>query len=187
MIPLAEEFSQDELNQASRYLMDTFQGKSLAAIRQDLLLLMSQERAHYDLLLKKAIILCRASLSGYEEEKGGEVYLDGAFHLMSQPEFADSNRMRELLKAIEEKGRLVKLISACIHPHTPGLTVLIGREHTLEGMENCALIAAPLGYGDAVVGSVGVLGSTRMEYEKAISIVGCVAKVFGDVLQGFNA
>lgn len=186
VVNLPESFSQDELNQASRYLVEEFQGKSLDAIRQELLSLVSQERAHYDLLLKKAIILCRAGLSGSEEEKAGDVYLDGASLLMAQPEFADSKRIHELLKTIEEKSRLVKLITACINPKASGLTVLIGRETTLEGMENCALIIAPLGYGDVVVGSVGVLGSTRMEYDKAIPIVDCVTKIFADIIQDIN-
>jgi len=188
VIKAAETFSQEELNQAARYLVATFQGKSLEAIRQELRRLMSQERAQYDRLMKGAILFCHVSLAGDgEEDKSGAVYLDGASHLMEKPEFADARRMQDLLKAIEEKNRLMALLSACIHSQTPGLTVRIGRENALEGMQDCALIAAPLGYGDVIVGSVGVLGSTRMEYEKAIRIVDCVAKVFGDVLQGFNA
>ncbi|MBI1745995.1 MAG: heat-inducible transcription repressor HrcA [Acidobacteria bacterium] len=187
VVKISEEFSQEELNQASRYLSETFQGKTFDTIGKELLVLMSQEQARYNTLLKKATVLWRESLSRYNEEKSEEVYLEGASHLMAKPEFSDAKRLQELLRTIEEKGRLVKLISACIDSQPYGLTILIGRETNLEEMENCTLIAAPLGYGDVVVGSVGILGSTRMEYEKAIMFVEGVAKVFGNIVQGFNA
>jgi len=83
---LDEDFSQEELNRAARYLNVEFSGKSLLAIRAEIIALMREEKAFYDTVLRNAMLLCESSLQG-EDEATSEVYLDGASNILTKPSF----------------------------------------------------------------------------------------------------
>ena len=110
------------------------------------------------------------------------IYLEGASNLIKSPEFSDINRMRLLIETIEEKSRLASLISRCIQGDTQEVRITIGAENALPGIEDCTLITSPYVVDERTQGSLGILGPTRMEYARAISVVEYVAKLFGRVL-----
>jgi heat-inducible transcriptional repressor len=101
---------------------------------------------------------------------------------MKSPEFSDINRMRALIETIEQKSRLASLISRCIEGDTQEVRITIGTENALAGIEDCTLITSPYTYDEKSIGSLGILGPTRMEYGRAISLVEYVARLFGRVL-----
>ncbi len=101
---------------------------------------------------------------------------------MQKPELADIKSMAALFETFEEKSRLVKIISECLKTTSSGPTVRIGLEKHIPGMGDWALISSPYLYNHKVIGSLGILGPSRMEYEKAISLVDYVAKLFGKLL-----
>lgn len=183
IIEVDERFTQSDLDQTARYLNQNYAGCNLIAIRNDLLKKMSEEKALYDRLLKNAMVLCNCGLIDEVSEQDVDIYLDGASNLIKKPEFADSERMRSLFRTFEEKGKLVKILNACIH-HQPGegVKIIIGSEISVPGMSNCSLISAPLLRDESQLGSVGILGPTRMEYAKAITVVDYVARLFGQML-----
>ena len=113
IIRLEDNITQEELEQTARYLNTEFGGKSLVAIRAEILELMSEEKALYDRLLRNAILLCDMSLEG-EESTSGDVYVDGASNILSKPDFVDVDRMRELFRTFEEKSRLIKILNECV-------------------------------------------------------------------------
>src|SRR5882762_4880624 len=113
VIGLDEDFSQEELNRAARYLNVEFSGKSLLAIRAEIIALMREEKAFYDTVLRHAMLLCESSLQG-EDEATSEVYLDGASNILTKPEFSSAERMRELFRTFEEKSRLIKILNECV-------------------------------------------------------------------------
>src|ERR1043165_8067570 len=88
IIRIDENLSQEELEQTARYLNVEFGGKSLLAIRAEILELMREEKALYDRLLRNAILLCDVSLEG-EEAAGGDIYVDGASNFLNKPDFVD--------------------------------------------------------------------------------------------------
>jgi heat-inducible transcriptional repressor len=96
-------------------------------------------------------------------------------------EFADQTQLRDVLSAIEEKSRLVTVLNACIDGPEP-VYVQIGVKEISEPGENLALISAPYTRNDLVQGSLGVLGPTRMHYERAITAVAYVAQLFSETL-----
>src|SRR5207248_10775908 len=148
--------AQEELEQTARYLNTEFSGKSLSVIRAEIVELMRAEKALYDKLLRNAILLCNRSLEG-EETTTADVYVDGASNILTKPEFADAERMRELFRTFEEKSRLVKILSECVSHSYPGdVHVVIGREHASSSMQNCALITAPYRIGSS--DSIGTVG-----------------------------
>lgn len=176
IIRLEENFTQEELNKTARYLNAEFRGKSLSTIRNEILRLMHEERALFDRLLQNAIILCSQSI---ENEKFGHVYLGGAANILSKPDF-NFEELRELLKAFEEKTRLVKILNECISGDVSNKIVktVIGRENPVPFMYNCSLITASyrVGAGEAF-GTIGVVGPTRIEYARVISVISYVARL----------
>ena len=185
-IQLDEAVAQSDLDQAGRYLGTHFQGKTLLEIRDELLRLMSEEKSLYDRILKNVILLGSAALMNPESdvEEGADVYLGGAAQIIQKPEMNDINRMIALFETFEEKSRLVKIISECLKSNPEGLTVTIGLEEHIPRMRDWALVTSPYLHNHKVMGGLGILGPSRMEYARAISLVDYVAKLFGELLDG---
>ncbi|MET0751982.1 MAG: heat-inducible transcriptional repressor HrcA [Pyrinomonadaceae bacterium] len=189
IIRLKETFSSDDLDRTARYLNAEFSGKSLAEIRAEILKLMHEETALFDKLLQTAMILCSQSIED-EDATHGEIYVDGTSNILTKRDFADLERLRELLRMIEEKSRLVQILTGCIErdPSVKGnVQVIIGSENSAPSMQNCTLITAPyrIGSGEAI-GTLSVLGPTRIEYARMISIVSYVARVMEKMMAKEN-
>jgi len=186
VIRVEGEFSQDDLNATSRYLIENFRGWTLVEVRNELLLRMSEDKALYDQLLRNAVVLCSQSL---QEGDKPDVFIEGASSILSKPDFSDTERMRALFKMFEEKSRIVKILNECIESATgEAVAVRIGSENRFADLRGCTVIASPCVYrGGTFAGSIGVVGPTRLEYERLIGIVDYVAKLFGRALGGTSA
>jgi heat-inducible transcriptional repressor len=184
-IQLEEVFSQAELDQAGRYLVENFRGKNLTEIRWELLKLMRKEKALYDRLLKTVTLLGSAAVVNAEEESSedSQIYLGGTARVIGRLGFAEVDRLVSLLQTFEEKSRLVKIITACLKSQDKSPAVTVGLEDHIPGMGNWSLITSPYSLDNSTVGSLGILGPSRMEYEKAISLVDYVARLFGEILR----
>lgn len=178
IIRLEETLSQDELDRTARYLNAEFSGKSLSFIRGEILRLMHEEKTLFDKLLQTAIILCSQSI---ESDDLGEVYVDGASNIVSKPDFSNFERLRGLLRTFEEKSRLVQILNECIARDVAAqdnVQIVIGSENLAPSLQNCSLITAPYRIGGGTTaGTLSVLGPTRIEYARMISIVSYVARM----------
>jgi len=184
IIRLNESLGQEELEQTARYLNTEFGGKSLSTIRSEIVEMMREEKALYDRLLRNAVLLCNRSLEGEDSE--ADVYVDGASNILTKPEFADAERMRELFRTFEEKSRLVKILNECLlrEQSFPGeVRVVIGREHAAPSMQNCALITAPYWIGNDTIGTLGVVGPMRIEYARMMAVVNYMARHIEQLLR----
>lgn len=186
VIRIEADFTQDELNATSRYLIENFRGWTLAEIRDELLSRMSEEKALYDQFLRNAVLLCSQSL---QEGDQPDVFIQGASNIISKPDFADTERMRALFKMFEQKSRIVKILNECIeNPSCEAVAVRIGSENRYADLRGCTVIASPCVYpGGAAVGSIGVVGPTRLEYDRLIAVVDYIAKLFDRALEGASA
>lgn len=178
VLEVAEEISQDQLQECANYLNAGFGGLSLAAIRERLLELMREEKALYDTLLQKVVAV--GSQAFQVEGAAASVYLDGASNMLDRPEFEDLARMRTLFRTFEEKGRLVRILNACL---SDGLRVFIGHEVPDPDLRDLALVTASYPVDGEKGWGLGVLGSTRMEYARVVSVVEHVARVVSQSLQ----
>jgi heat-inducible transcriptional repressor len=178
IIRLNVTFTRDELERTANYLNAEFAGKNLAEIRTEILALMHEEKALFDKLLQTAVILCSESIE--DEELPGEVFVDGASNILTKRDFADLERLRELLLTIGEKSRLMHILTECIGRDAAAkgdVQVVIGTENRTPSFQNCTLISAPYRIGNSsAVGTLSVLGPTRIEYARMISIVSYVAR-----------
>ncbi|HEY0004757.1 MAG TPA: heat-inducible transcriptional repressor HrcA [Pyrinomonadaceae bacterium] len=185
IIRIDQRLTQDELERTARYLNTEFSGKSLLAIRAEILELMREEKALYDKLLRHAMLLYNRSIED-EEATAGEVYVDGASNMLTKPDFADAQRMRELFRMFEEKSRLVKILNECVARELSDLgdvQVVIGREHAAPSMQGCALITAPYRIGSGnVLGTISVVGPMRIEYARMVTLVNYMARLMERLL-----
>lgn len=177
VVTLDEVISQDELNKIAKLLNSLVEGMPLSRVRQFLIEKMAEEKAMYDALLRRALEVGHKSFVGPTE---GEVYIDGTANMMRQPEFADIERMRLIFVAFEEKSKLVKILDQCLVEE--GLTTIIGSENILREWQRLSLVTAPYWCGDDLLGTLGVIGPTRMEYGKIIPLVDFTAKLLSQYL-----
>ena len=172
-------FTQPELDTTADFLNRHYSGWTLADIRTDLLQKLANERERYEGIVQSALTLCDPAVLG--DEFARQVYVEGAAQMLGATEFADQAQLRDLLSAIEEKHRLVTVLNACIETPEP-VYVQIGVKEISDTGENLAVISAPYMRNDLVQGSLGVLGPTRMHYERAVTAVAYVAQLFSEAL-----
>ncbi|HEY2822875.1 MAG TPA: heat-inducible transcriptional repressor HrcA [Candidatus Acidoferrum sp.] len=175
----ARPFTQPELDATADFLNRHYSGWTLEAIRGDLLQKLANERERYEGIVQNALTLCDPVALG--EDRALQVHVEGAAQMVGAGDFADQMQLRDVLAAIEEKHRLVTVLNACIEGPEP-VHVQIGVKEISESGENLALISAPYMRHDLVQGSLGVLGPTRMRYERAITAVAYVAQLFSESL-----
>lgn len=177
VITLDEDFTQDELDRTASYLNVEFGGKSLLTIRDEIMALLLEEKALYDKLLCNAMLLCERSLQG-EDEATPEVYLDGASNILTKPEFAGAEGIRELFRTFEAKSRLVKILNECVASKSAAgnVRVVIGRENVASSMKRCSVITTSYRVGGDVSGTLGVVGPMRIEYGRMMAVVNYLAR-----------
>jgi heat-inducible transcriptional repressor len=172
-------FEQRELDDTAEFLNRHYSGWTLEAIRSDLLQKLATERERYEGIAQNALTLCDPAVLG--EDLSRQIHVEGAAQMVGALDFASQGQLRDLLSAIEEKQRLVTVLNACIETPEP-VHVQIGVKGISERGDNLAVISAPYMRNDLVQGSLGVLGPTRMHYERAITAVAYVAELFSEAL-----
>jgi heat-inducible transcriptional repressor len=166
VIEIEEEVTREELQRSANYLTESFSGLSLKEIRERLLLLMVEEKAQMDRALALTLKLAKSGLDVGEEP---DVLVDGATTLLAQPELADISRVRRLFETFANKARLVRMLNQCIKGQ--GVRVLIGADSDLTSELDFSLVATTYGLGERPLGTLGIFGPSRMEYQKVIPLV----------------
>jgi heat-inducible transcriptional repressor len=172
-------FTQPELDATADFLNRLYSGWTLEAIRSDLLQKLANERERYEGIVRSALALCDPAVLG--EDGSRQLHVEGTAQIVGAGEFSDQAQLRELLAAIEEKHRLVTVLNACIDTPEP-VYVQIGVKEMSHAGENLAVISAPYTHNEQVQGSLGVIGPTRMQYERTVSAVAYVAQLFSEAL-----
>jgi heat-inducible transcriptional repressor len=180
LIRVGDRYTQEELDKAGRYLVEKFSGKTLTEIRNDLLRMMQVERSLFDRMLS---LLQTWGETLKDPLTVDAIYVQGTTNIINQPEFADVERMRMLFQMFEEKGRLVKILNECIASNPPeGVKIAIGSELGVADMRDFSLIASCYVSSDHTTGFLGIIGPTRMQYERSISIVGYLGRLVGEMI-----
>lgn len=180
IIRVTEPIRPDELVRLANYVNREFAGWPLAAVRGEILHRIQQERAEFDAILSRLRLLC---VQGFlSADTDAQIYLEGAPNLVGGMESLDGGRVRQLLQALEDKERLIQVLDECIRS---GMSVQIGLENAYPGMKDYALIGTVCELEDGAPGRIAVIGPTRMPYERVISAVAHVARLFRH-LSGLN-
>ena len=170
--------SRDELVRVGNYLNENFRGQTLRAIRERLLVAMREERAQVDSLLASAI---RLASRGLDSDRSPELRLEGASALLARRELSDVERVRRLLDTFGERQRLVELLSQCLDGNS--VRVVIGDDSAVTSELGLTLVARPYGAEDQVRGTLGILGPSRMPYERIIPLVDFLGEALSRALE----
>ena len=183
-VDIGEAVSASELVQAANYLNAEFAGRTLEDVRGGVAQRLQEERSLYDQLLGFALRLASTTLAHLDQTTS--VYIDGTSTLLEevvQASGISASTLKTLWRMVEEKQRLVRVLSEYIDG--PGLTVVIGAEHSDPELRPFSLIASTYFDGRST-GTVGVIGPTRMRYNRAITVVDVAAMAVARVLRDVN-
>lgn len=183
-VDIGESVNMSELVQAANFLNSEFSGRTLDEVRAGVIERLKEERSLYDQLLGLALRLASSSFENLDRPTS--VYVDGATTLLEevvQASGISASTLKALWRMVEEKQRLVRMLTEYIDG--PGLTVVIGAEHSDPELRPFSLIAATYFDGRST-GTVGIIGPTRMRYSKAISAVDIAAIAVARVLRDVN-
>ena len=173
------DISQPDLDMAARYINENFRGWTIDVMRVELARRLERERSEYDRLMASVEQLYRQGALAADETPQ-MVYVEGTANLVAGEE--DRQRLQEMLKTLEEKQKIVELLSAYLDAKQEAVRVVIGLDQALPSMRNFVLIGAPARVGGEVMGSLAVIGPTRMDYQHTISAVSYIARLFDKVL-----
>lgn len=180
VLRLDEDISQEELDRSAVYLNAEFRGWSLRTIRLEIFKKIEEAKQVFDRLLQSVGRLLMEGALGHDEL--GPLFVEGTARILEQPEFEDVREIKQLLRAFEEKAKLIKILGSYLQSSITGIKIVIGRENPANEMRHCALVMAPLVYRSRVVGALGVVGPTRMEYDRAVTAVDYVAHLCNRLL-----
>jgi heat-inducible transcriptional repressor len=179
IVQLPRAFSAQDLEQAANYLNRHFTGRSFAQIRQRLLTDMHQAKTELDQLLNAALEISQQLMAS--DSKPEEMLLAGQTRLMGVQGLSDMERLRSLFEAFSRKREILGLLDSC--SKADGVRVFIGEESGLVPLQSCTVITAPYSSQGQVLGVLGVIGPTRMPYERVIPIVKATADLLGEALK----
>lgn len=171
---------QEELEKFARLLVDEFQGGTLPRMRELLQTRLSDESRQYNELTLSAMGLGLTALNDGKGDDSTEVYVEGKVNILTLPEISDLGKMRSLLQALEQKEKLIYLLDRCLD--SGGAGALIGSEAGEEGLGDVAVLAATYSFRGQPLGSLAILGPTRMEYDRNLALVSHIAETLSDVL-----
>jgi heat-inducible transcriptional repressor len=178
IIHTQRQYRANDLLKIANYLNERFSGKTLAKARAQLLDEMRDARTSLDRLMADAIRMAERALVPGEDED--DVVMTGQTNLMGLTDLPDLNQLRRLFEAFNRKQEILTLLGECISAQ--GVRIYIGEESGYRAFDGVSLVTAPYSVEDDVVGVLGVIGPTRMRYDRVVSIVDATARIFGKVL-----
>ena len=178
LIELTEELSYPELERISNYCNSAFLGLTLDDALQKIEKELTTERADYDKLLKKAMLFSKQVIG---DIGGIDLVVDGEEQLLDAPEFAEVEKFKKLLEALNEKREILKLLENC--RESDGVSIFIGSDTDVTGMGTIGIVGAPYLKDGKMIGTLGVIGPMRMDYGSVVPIVDFTAKVLSDALE----
>jgi heat-inducible transcriptional repressor len=179
VVQLDRYHSSEELRRAANYLNDAFAGRSLPEVRTQLLAQLQETRQHMDQLMKDAIQMAQQVFAS-SKEGDVEYVIAGETNLMSFAELSNVDRLRRLFEAFNEKHDILRLLDSCLRAE--GIQIFIGQESGYRILDDISVVTAPYMLDNQVVGVLGIIGPTRMAYERVIPIVDITAKLLGSAL-----
>lgn len=175
-------YSAVELQEASNFLNQTYSGKDLDSVRASLLADLQKMKEDVNKSMQTAIeVAARAfTQDGHKED----FVLAGQTNLMGFAELSDVDKLKRLFESFNRKRDLLHLLEQAVN--AKGLQIFIGEESGYEVLDNCSIVTSPYEVDGRILGVLGVIGPTRMDYERVIPIVDITAKMLGSALNSIN-
>jgi len=178
ILDVERDYSADELRRAANYLNDNFAGKPLDTIRAQIVSSLANTRETMNQMMIDAISFAQMAFD--PEKDRSEYVMSGETKLMEFNDLSDIDTLRHLFDAFNQQREILHLLDRSIAAH--GVQIFIGEESGYSILDECSVVAAPYRVDDDTVGVLGVIGPTRMAYERIIPIVDITAKLVGSAL-----
>lgn len=179
IIHTAKKFSVSELQQAANYLTSLYSGQSLAVVREQVLQEMQNDQQMMNQSMLDAVSMAQLAFNNDNQKE--DYILSGETNLMSFSELSDMDRLKGLFDAFSQKRGIIHLLDKCLA--ADGVQIYIGEESGYQAFDHCSLVTSAYSVNGEVVGVLGVIGPTRMAYEKIIPYVDVTAKILGAALK----
>lgn len=173
-----------ELGRIANYLNAQFIGKDMNTVRRDLLREMEKAQANMDQLMRSAIEMAHQVFDSTGVARKPDYVMAGETNLMGYEEMADVSRLRHLFDAFNEKRAILDLLDKSLQAQ--GVQIFIGHESGYQALDNCSVVTTPYSVNNEVMGVLGIIGPTRMAYDRIIPMVDVTAKLLGAVLNQRN-
>lgn len=184
IIETEREYSASQLEQAANFLNSRFSGLSLPQIRRQLLREIRDARADFNQEIRDALSMAQNLFGESAPVVKGDYVLAGQTNLMGFPEFGEVGRLRTLFDALQQKNDLLALFEECLSAE--GVQIFIGDESGYRVLDECSVVSAAYTVDGEVVGTLGVIGPTRMAYSRIIPLVDATAHLLGSALKTAN-
>jgi heat-inducible transcriptional repressor len=168
-----------ELEQAANCLNDMFTGQDIQEVRKRLLADLKTTHERMDQLMMRAVAMAQEVVEA--AEGADDCFIAGQTNLMELKELASMERLKQLFDAFTEKSQILHLLDRCIEAE--GVQIFVGEESGFLLLDDCSLVTAPYRIDDQVIGVLGVIGPTRMDYPRVIPIVDVTARLLSAALR----
>ncbi|MGD9602953.1 MAG: heat-inducible transcriptional repressor HrcA [Gammaproteobacteria bacterium] len=178
IIRTARRYSASELTEAANYLNSAFAGKDIRQVKRDLLADMNATRDEMNRMMATVIDMAQQVFA--EDDSGQDYVLAGQTNLMEINELSDLDKLRNLFDAFNRKRDILHLLEHALS--ATGVQIFIGEESGYQAFDDCSIVTSTYGEDGEVLGVLGVIGPTRMPYERVIPIVDLTAKMLTSAL-----
>ncbi len=182
VIHTARKYSHSELQECSNYLNTMYSGKDFTFVRNELLGELEKMKDKVNKIMQTAIEV--ASRAFAQDIHKHDFVLAGQTNLMGFDELCNVETLKKLFESFNQKRDLLHLLEQSIH--AKGVQIFIGEESGFDVLDNCSVVTSPYEADGQILGVLGVIGPTRMNYEKVIPIVDITAKMLGSALNSLN-
>ena len=177
IIHTAKQFSEAELVQAANYLNAVYSGQTLESVRQAVFDSLQQDQQRVNQGMIDAVNIAQQA---FEQQPAEDYVLSGETNLMGFNELSDMGHLKQLFEAFSQKQGVIHILDQCLV--ADGVQIYIGEESGYQAFDQCSLVTSSYAINDETVGVLGVIGPTRMAYEKVIPFVDVTAKLLGSAL-----
>ena len=182
ILHIDRDFTEEELRRAGNYLTEQFRGCEINKVRDRLLKELHETRENMNSLMIDALEIAQQAFPSESQE--GEFIVAGETNLMGLEGLGDMGTLKRLFEAFVGQQDLLHLLDQTLNAH--GVQIYIGKESGYQLLDECSIVAAPYITEDDTMGVLGVIGPTRMAYERVIPIVDITAKLLGSALKNKN-
>lgn len=182
VVPTDREYTSTELTEAANYFNDVYKGSSLANVRRTLLGEMKTDSDKMHDIIKKTAVAMASKLFDEEDREKDDVVLSGEENLLNIPDLCQIDTLQKLFDAFKTKQDLLDLLDRSMRVN--GISIFIGSESGCQSLNEVSVVAAPYETDGSVMGTLGVIGPTRMDYEEVIPVVDITARLLSGALSG---
>ncbi len=179
VIPTDRSYSASELVEAANFFNQVYAGTSLADVRRGLLKEMQKDSDEMHRITATALAVA-GKLFDDEDDGGDAVMLSGEENLFNVPDLCQIEKLQKLFDAFKTKQDLLDLLDRSMR--VGGISIFIGGESGYQSLDDCSVVTAPYDHDGEIIGTVGVIGPTRMSYDEVIPVVDVTARLLSGAL-----